>query len=64
MGECCANCRHMTKLVKFDYSQGGCKHSTMEGYACLSFVNDGETEWMIGTDPEAEKCEAYEPKED
>lgn len=62
MTECCANCRNACKLVKFDYSHGGCEHTEMEGYACMSLVSDGEIEWLVGLDPAAQACEAYEPK--
>lgn len=63
MTECCETCRHKTKLVMYDYSFGGCKHIELDGFACLSFVNEGQTEWMVGSNPKVEKCEAYEPKE-
>lgn len=63
MDECCATCRKMKKLVQFDYSQGGCNHTDMDGYVCLVFVGEGEVVWMVGEDAETGMCECYEPKE-
>ena len=47
------------KLVKYDYSQGGCKHMEYKGYACLIFANEGMVVHMIGCDPQVEYCEEW-----
>ena len=63
-GLCCANCRHKYTLEKWDYSHGGCDHSVMNGYACMSFAKEGIAVWMVGEDPDYGMCECYEPKEE
>ena len=62
MEECCATCKRRVKLVMFDYGHGGCEHHDM-GYACMAFVDDGQVTWMVGDDPEVDRCECWEPKE-
>lgn len=62
MQECCANCKRWLKLVKYDYSHGGCDHSDM-GHCCTVFMNEGQIVWMVGNNPEVGQCEAYIPKE-
>jgi hypothetical protein len=69
MKECCINCKLCFPLVKFDYSQGGCKHSDMDGYVCMAFAlaEQGEPPvaiWMVGCDPSRDMCECYIPKGD
>lgn len=63
MKECCNTCRLKKKLVKFDYSHGGCIHTDYEGFACLAFAYEGEVVHMVGGDPELGKCEMYLPEE-
>lgn len=60
--ECCLNCRYRYMLTKFDYSQGGCEHTAMEGYVCMAFADDGQAVWMAGIDPRSNKCAAYEQR--
>ena len=63
MDECCYTCRYRKKLVKFDYSQGGCEHTDQEGFACLApdLVSEGQVTWMVGlTDLSGSQCECYE----
>ena len=60
--ECCATCKNRMKIVKYDYSKGGCQHTDMEGFACESFVVEGVVVWMVGVDPEKGMCECYMPK--
>ena len=57
---CCNNCKYKKRLTKYDYSQGGCKHTEMEGYACLApdFVCEGDAIWMVGLD-ETSQCECW-----
>lgn len=59
MIECCNNCKYQKKLIQFDYSEKGCKHTTQDGYACMAFAIEGEVIWMIGNDPSVEMCECY-----
>lgn len=64
MKECCKNCKRNLKLTKFDYSQGGCKHTDMEGFICTAFAYEGEAVWMIGLNQEEGLCEVFLPKEE
>lgn len=59
MKECCSTCASCKKLVKFDYSGRGCKHTDMEGYACLAFETEGTVIWMVGNDKDHGMCECY-----
>lgn len=61
MNECCSNCRLRFGLTKFDYSQGGCKHTNMDGYICMAFSDERQAVWMVGEDPEKAMCECYMP---
>lgn len=63
MKECCNTCRLKKKLIKLDYSQGGCIHTDYEGFACLALAFEGEVAHMVGGDPELGKCEMYSPEE-
>ena len=63
MEKCCNTCGLKKKLVKFDYSQGGCIHTDYDGYACLAFTSDNEVIHMVGHNPELGMCEMYSPKE-
>ena len=56
---CCSNCRKMKRLVKYDYSHGGCEHTEYEGYACLIFTYKGIVTHMVGCDPQVEYCEEW-----
>ena len=64
MRECCNTCKLKKKLVKFDYSQGGCIHTDYDGYACLAFAFEDEVVHMVGVDPDVEMCEMYSPKQE
>ena len=64
MKECCKNCKRNLKLVKFDYTQGGCKHTALEGFICTAFANEGEADWMVGLNQEKDLCEVFSPKEE
>ena len=61
-GECCATCNKMLRLVKLDYSHGGCIHTDYEGFACLALACDGEVDHMVGLDPATGMCEMYLPR--
>ena len=58
----CSNCGRKYRLTKFDYSDGGCKHTDMEGYVCMAFADEGEAVWMVGADEEKDLCECYQEK--
>jgi len=60
-GMACSNCRYNLRLKKYDYSQGGCKHTDMEGSACLAFASEGDVIWMVGGDLENDLCECWTP---
>lgn len=62
MIECCRSCNKYMKLEKSDYSNGGCKHSDYDGFACLAFVNEGIVVHMVGVNPDNGFCEAYSGK--
>ena len=63
MQECCNTCKRKMKLVKLDYSQGGCIHTDYKGFACLALAYEGEVAHMVGIDGTG-ICEMYSPKED
>jgi hypothetical protein len=60
--KCCSNCQYNLKLIKYDYSNGGCQHSDYDGYACMAFASEGTAVHLIGTNPENEYCECWMPK--
>ena len=60
--ECCGTCDLMLKIEKLDYSQGGMKHTLLDGYICLAFRRYGIASWMVGQDPKTGMCECYAPK--
>lgn len=62
MPENCATCRRCYRLEKLDYSNG-CEHTTMDGYVCMAFADEGLAFWMVGEDIDSGMCECYEPKE-
>ena len=62
MDENCRNCRHRLEITKLDYSQGGCKHTDMEGFVCTGLAYEGTAYWMVGLEPEKEMCEMWEGK--
>lgn len=64
MNECCANCGKRYKLTKFDYSNGGCEHTDMDGYICMAFAEEGNAVWMVGCNENLELCECYVQKEE
>ena len=59
--ECCKNCALCMKLEMLDYSQGGCIHEDMSGFACTVFKDEGYVNWMYGIGDDG-KCEAFTPK--
>ena len=62
-GMACSNCRYHMTLKKYDYSKGGCRHTDMEGFACMAFAFEGDVIWMVGGDPDNDMCEGWKPKE-
>ncbi len=64
MKECCENCGNRYKLVKFDYSRGGCKHTDMDGYICMAFASENQAVWMVGLQEQSGLCECYTSKGD
>lgn len=61
MTECCATCANCFEIEKLDYSHG-CKHTAMEGFACLAFRDEGLVCWMVNTDRVNGMCEGYVEK--
>ena len=59
---CCKNCKLRFELRKSDYSKGGCEHTTMSGFVCMAFANEGIAEWMCGISEEG-MCECFTQKE-
>ena len=62
--ESCSTCKHKYKLIKYDYSQGGCTYKDMEGYICMVFAKDRNASWMFGINENTGMCEGYERLED
>ena len=62
MKHCCKNCKRNLKLVKFDYTQGGCKHTDIEGFICTAFANEGKAVLMVGVNQDEDVCEEFSPK--
>ena len=60
--ECCKTCRYRLDLEQLDYTVG-CKHTKMEGIACLGLAYEGIVFWMINHDEEKGRCEMYTPKQ-
>ena len=61
MKECCNTGKLKKKLVKFDYSHGGCIHTDYDGYACLALAFEDVIVHMVGGDPAHGMCEMYSP---
>ena len=65
--ECCKNCKYYLKLLKWDYSHGGCEHSEYEGFACIALANEGVAIHIVHSDnkfaEENDYCEMFTPKE-
>ena len=59
----CDKCRYQKKLVKYDYSQGGCIHTEQEGFACLApeIVSEGQVTWMVGQEGK-DGCECFKER--
>ena len=57
---CCETCKLNLKLKKSDYSKAGCEDTYMDGYACMAFADEGVVTWMVGCDPNKERCECYQ----
>ena len=64
MKECSNTCRFNKRLLKWDYSQGGCIHTDYDGYACLALSFEDVVVHMVGVDPETGMCEMHSPKKD
>ena len=64
MKECCESCRNRYKLVKFDYSRGGCKHTDMDGYICMAFASENQAVWMVGQQEQFGLCECYAKRDE
>lgn len=62
MRDCCKTCRHRLELVRYDYSKGGCEHTSLDGFACTALAYEGTVVWMVELE-EDQKCEAYEPED-
>lgn len=56
---CCETCAFMKKLVKLDYTQGGCRHTVMTGWVCTALADEGNVYWMVGLDEEMSECECW-----
>lgn len=64
MTESCKTCRHRLRLIKYDYSNGGCAHKDItDGFICTCFADVDVAIWQVGTDVNTGFCECYEPKE-
>jgi len=57
----CKNCALSYRMIKFDYTKGGCEHTDMEGHICMAFATEERVAiWMVGSDNGM--CECYTPK--
>lgn len=59
----CKNCKHHMYLYKWDYSMGGCIHSTCDGFACTALADEGEIIHMVGNDEDTGYCEMWRKKD-
>ncbi len=59
MRESCLNCRNRFALERLDYSKGGCEHTSMEGYVCMAFADEGVANWMVGLKQTEAACECW-----
>lgn len=57
---CCMNCRYRYTLEKLDWSNGGCEHSSPEGFICMASMNEKEANWMVGLDGWKLYCDCWE----
>lgn len=57
----CNTCKHRYKLVQYEYTDKGCKHTEMEGFVCSIFANEGVMVWQIGNTGKY-GCEEYAEK--
>lgn len=62
--ESCDTCKYRLALRKYDYSEGGCKHTHMEGFTCMVFAREGIAVWMYGLDESEALCECYSPRKE
>ena len=62
--ECCNTCKYKLNIRQYDYSNGGCRHKSVHGFACMCFQQEGTVIWMYGSDPNIGICEDYEAKEE
>ena len=60
--ECCGTCKYCLTLKQNDYSEKGCEHSILPGFACIVFADEGIAYWMVGLDKYTGMCEGYTPK--
>ena len=56
---CCSTCKYMKRLIKWDYSGGGCKHSEYDGFVCLACAFEDVAIHMVGADPDVGACEVW-----
>ena len=61
MKHCCANCKNKFNLTKYDYTDGNCDHTKMEGFICMAFSDERDAIWMVGLDSGEEECECFVP---
>lgn len=61
--ECCAKCKHLKDLIKYDYSKGGCTHITYTGFACTAFAFEGVVTHMVGLNADTGMCEMFTERE-
>lgn len=60
--ECCDNCRYKYTLHMYDRRFGG-QHENPHGYVCLQNADKHLAIWIVGVDPEHNKCARYEAGE-
>lgn len=59
MADCCDTCIHKLRIIQYDYSNGGCTHRRVKGYACMCLKSEGVVIWMYGNNPDVGVCEEY-----
>lgn len=61
MNECCNTCKFRKKLINYDYSGKGCRHTDYDGFACIVFAHEGVVIHHTGRleSGKGELCEEY-----
>lgn len=59
MIETCGNCIFLKEIEEWHYTNRGCTHFKLPGYACLACADEGTVIHMTGTNRDIEWCEMW-----